>query len=144
MSKINNRRTVITIDGICIALIEVDNVDYEILMFNKGYDAVPKDDVYSVTKQDLIDHPEKFRPYTYTRSSYFAVSYEEFANGHIDYEYGTWSDNEHADCELLLDDDLIRWDLEYMEKHYPELYKKLLVNSGLPTQGNTDDDTKNK
>lgn len=142
MSKINNRRTVITIDGICTALIDIDNVDYERFMFNKGYDAVPKNDVDAVTKQDLIDHPEKFRPYTCARSSDFEVSYKEFANGHIDYEHGTWSDNEHTNWEFLLIDEFIGWDLEYMEKHYPKLYKKLLVNSGSPPTNVTDDDTK--
>lgn len=79
----------ITVDGYCYVLgDDAGNIYYERSMFNRGYDAVPKDDAGSVTKQDLIDHPEKFRPYTYARSSDFTVSYEEFANGYIDYEHG--------------------------------------------------------
>lgn len=133
----------ITVDGYCYILGDEDsNIYFERSMFNRGYPAVPKDNAVSVTKQDLVDHPEKFRPYTYARSSDFTVSYEEFANGHIDYEDGTWSNNERDDWRFLLIDEFIGLDLEYMEKHYPELYKKLLSNNGLPVQGRTDDGTK--
>lgn len=106
--------------------------EYEDFMSMHGYTLVPKEWVDSVTKQDLIDHPEKFRPYAYARSSYCILTYEEFADGHMDYGYyeKTWSNG--IINNLLLIDDYIIWDLEYMKMYYPKLYLRLLLNLSRP------------
>ena len=115
--------------------------DYERFMHMQGYSAVPKDDVDSVTKQDLIDHPEKFRPYTHAKCSNFCISYEKFANGDLKYENGKWDRGDHV--HLRLKEDLIGWDLMYMKEHHPKLYKKLLLNNDLPVQDDVEVDTDN-
>ena len=104
--------------------------EYEDFMSMHGYTLVPKEWVDSVTKQDLIDHPEKFRPYTYAIPSYCIFSYGNFANGYMDYIYETWRNR--INNLLLTDDHAIIWDMEYMRKCYPEFYAKLFPNISLP------------
>ncbi len=125
-----------------VGTINIDGKDYtlkctpgeyeDFIFMHHGYTAVPKEWVDSVTKQDLIDHPEKFRPYAYARSSYCILTYEEFADGHMDYGYyeKTWSNG--IINNLLLIDDYIIWDLKYMKMYYPEFYAKLFPNISLP------------
>lgn len=103
--------------------------EYEDFIFMHGYALVPKEWVDSVTKQDLIDHPEKFRPYTYVIPSYCIFSYGNFANGY-DYICEIWRNG--INNLLLTDDHTIIWDMEYMRKCYPEFYAKLFPNNGLP------------
>ena len=106
--------------------------EYEDFIFMHGYTLVPKEWVDSVTKQDLIDHPEKFRPYTYAIPSYCIFSYGDFANGYMDYGYyeKTWSNGIINNLPLI--DDYIIWDLKYMKMYYPEFYAKLFPNISLP------------
>ena len=128
------------IDGEYIDLHCMTTSEYEEFMFKKNYTAVPEDFAYCVTKQHLITHPDRFRPYTYSRSSSFTLSYEDFANGCIEYKNDKWySTNDN----ILLNEDLIDQDLTYMERHYPELYKKLLSNNGLSAHDRTKNTSQN-
>ena len=127
----------ITVDGYCYVLGDEDgNIYFERSMFNRGYDAVPKEDAGSVTKQDLIDHPEKFRPYTYSRSSDFCMSYEKFAKYGLKYIH--YSDgrsiiasdaSKHASFN---DKHKLIQDLVYMKKNHPGLYDEMLKKSNIP------------
>ena len=123
-----------------VGTINIDGKDYtlkctpgeyeDFIFMHHGYTAVPKEWVDSVTKQDLIDHPEKFRPYAYARSSYYIFSYGNFANCYMDYIYETWRNS--INNLLLTNDHAIIWDMEYMRKCYPEFYAKLFPNISLP------------
>ena len=122
-----------------VGTINIDGKDYtlkctpgeyeDFIFMHHGYTAVPKEWVDSVTKQDLIDHPEKFRPYAYARSSYCIFSYGNFANCYMDYICESWRNRIN---NLLLIDDHIIWDLKYMKMYYPEFYAKLFPNISLP------------
>ena len=123
-----------------VGTINIDGKDYtlkctpgeyeDFIFMHHGYTAVPKEWVDSVTKQDLIDHPEKFRPYTYVIPSYYIFIYGNFANCYMDYIYETWRNS--INNLLLTNDHAIIWDMEYMRKCYPEFYAKLFPNNGLP------------
>lgn len=124
----------IIIDGILFAAYSANN--YEKSIYERGYTAVPKDDVDSVTKQDLINHPEKFRPYIYTRSSDFILSYEDFATYGLRYLH-------YSDGRSILVSDIdshtsfkdkykLIQDLVYMKKNYPGLYDEMLKKSNIP------------
>lgn len=102
--------------------------EYEDFMSIHGYILVPKEWVDSVTKQDLIDHPEKFRPYTYAIPSYCIFSYGDFANSY-DYICKIWRNG--INNLLLTNDHAIIWDMEYMRKRYPEFYAKLFPTINL-------------
>lgn len=107
---------------------------FERHMYEKyNYIVVPKSDVVSITKQDLIDHPEKFRPFVHSKSMGTAYS-DEFFTSHLRYHNNKWMwcldtniPEDYSDCPEFLD-----YDVMYMEKYYPKLYKKLLSDNGLP------------
>ena len=105
--------------------------DYMYRVYN--YMVVPKLDVTSITKQDLIDHPEKFRPFVHSKSMGTAYS-EEFFTSHLRYYNNKWmwclDTNIPRDCTNC--PEFLDYDIAYMEKYYPKLYKKVLSDNGLP------------
>lgn len=105
--------------------------DYMYRVYN--YMVVPKLDVTSITKQDLIDHPEKFRPFVHSKSMGTAYS-EEFFTSHLRYYNNKWmwclDTNIPKDCTNC--PEFLDYDIAYMEKYYPKLYKKVLSDNGLP------------
>ena len=124
------------IDGIGICFKGIMQIDYEAILNDYGYTAIPKDDIVSVTKQDLIDHPDKFRPYTYSKSSGFSISYEDMAEKgfkHIRYSDGrdiiVCNADDHTSFEN--EDELVQ-DLVYMRENYQNLYDKLVTTSDIP------------
>lgn len=111
-----------------------------------GYTMLPKENVTSITKQDLVDHPEKFEPFIYSPflkdkySEIIEIKVLSYNNGkwvfdnlskNPNYEWEPWMLLLFSTVDELSDDDVL-WDVMYMEKHHPELYKKLLQDNGLP------------
>ncbi len=109
---------------------------FESLMRDLGYPLCVKFDEHAyekpnVTKQDLVDHPDWFEPYKFTRS----VDSWKY-DGCIEafrYKDGKWAwdrskspdpcvvvGNEPRDLEIIAQD------VAYMKQWYPELYKKIL------------------
>lgn len=109
---------------------------FESLMRDLGYPLCVKFDEHAyekpdVTKQDLVDHPDRFEPYKFTRS----VDSWKY-DGCIEafrYKDGKWAwdrskspdpcvvvGNEPRDLEIIAQD------VAYMKQWYPELYKKIL------------------
>lgn len=123
----------IIIDGILFAAYNPNN--YEKSIYERGYTAVPKDNVDNITKQDLINHPEKFRPYAYTRSSDFILSYEDFATyglRYLHYSDGRSRILSDANTPIDIKGDKLVHDLVYMKKNHPGLYGEMLKKSNIP------------
>lgn len=111
--------------------------DFELLMRETGYPLAPKLNGYgckedpSITKQDLIDHPDWFEPYKFTRSA-DSWKYEECIEA-FRYKDGkwVWDRSKSPDSCLVVgnkpsDLEIIAQDVAYMKQWYPELYKKVL------------------
>ena len=92
-----------------------------------GYTMVPNDNVTSITKDDLVNHPEKFKPFKYSRLlSSSGCTYDELI-GRLRYHNGNWrygnGVRKLAVGELR---PTISEEVLYIERYYPELYKKLI------------------
>lgn len=111
--------------------------DFELLMRETGYPLCPKLNGYgckedpSITKQDLIDHPDWFEPYKFTRSV-DSWKYEECIEA-FRYKDGKWiwDRSKSPDSCVVVgnkpsDLEIIAQDVAYMKQWYPELYKKVL------------------
>ena len=117
-------------------LYDMSTGEYEWFMYDRGYTAIPKDNIISVSRQDLVEHPDKFRPYMYSRSSWFSISYEDMAEKgfkHIRYSDGrdiiVCNADDHTSFEN--EDELVQ-DLVYMRENYQNLYDKLVTTSDIP------------
>ena len=134
----NKTRKLMIIDGRDCAgfLYDIPTGEYEWFMYDRGYTAIPKDDIISVSRQDLVEHPDKFRPYMYSRSSWFSISYEDMAEKgfkHIRYSDGRDIIVCNADDHTIFEneDELVQ-DLIYMRENYQNLYDKLVTTSDIP------------
>lgn len=112
------------------------------------YVVAPKSNITSITKQDLTDHPEKFRPFVFSRSTDFEFTNNEFID-YLKYTNGKWT---YFDNVCWIDEpgnsapypEFIDFDVMYMEKYYPDLYKEILKNNGLPETYSLIKETGNK
>lgn len=133
MAVTKNGHRWIDVDGQVIN--SLPESEYEYFMHERRYTAIPKDDVYSVTKQDLIDHPEKFRPYVYSMASDFDISYKELAECGLNYFYypdGRCTIKSNVDMHISFEDkDELVQDLVYMRENYQELYDELVTTSDI-------------
>ena len=134
----NKTRKLMIIDGRDCAgfLYDMSTGEYEWFMYDRGYTAIPKDNIISVSRQDLVEHPDKFRPYMYSRSSWFSISYEDMAEKgfkHIRYSDGRDLIVCNADDHTIFEneDELVQ-DLVYMRENYPGLYDEMLKKSDIP------------
>lgn len=134
----NKTRKLMIIDGRNCGgfLYDIPTGEYEWFMYDRGYTAIPKDDIISVSRQDLVEHPDKFRPYTYSKSSGFSISYEDMAEKgfkHLRYSDGrdiiVCNADDHTSFKN--EDELVQ-DLVYMRENYRNLYDKLVTTSDIP------------
>lgn len=121
------------IDGKPAPAFCMDESGFERSMYKDyGYTTmIPKDDVESITKQDLIDHPEKFKPFKYSICTGFHIKYKHLKDL-IKYINGKWEWVSRMKCAANPRTKTITKDVIYMELHYPKYYKKLITKNGLP------------
>lgn len=131
------------VDSYNIAVLEIDGVkrgafvgfsksSFEKMLYNKyGYMVMPKTNVTSITKQDLVDHPEKFRPFKHSICTGFGIPYKHLKDS-IKYINGKWEWVSRMKCDANPRTETITKDVIYMEIHYPKYYKKLIEKNGLP------------
>lgn len=116
--------------------------DFELLMRETGYPLAPKLNGYgckedpSITKQDLIDHPDWFEPYKFPfiviKSWGGDWKYEECIEA-FRYKDGkwVWDRSKSPDPCVVVGNqantsEIMAQDVAYMKQWYPELYKKVL------------------
>lgn len=132
----------VIVDGelICGSIIDEfgeETSEFEERMRKTGYPLCPKLNGYgckedpSITKQDLVDHPDWFEPYKFTRSN-DSWKYEECIEA-FRYKDGkwVWDRSKSPDSRAVVgnkpsDLEIIAQDVAYMKQWYPELYKKVL------------------
>lgn len=104
---------------------------------NYGYTVIPKRDVTSITKQDLINHPEKFVPFAYSKSTDIEYVDEEFIN-YLKCTNGKWKYSSTDDWYVdepgnnATYPEFVEFDVMYLERFYPHLYQQVLRNNNLP------------
>lgn len=142
----------VIVDGelICGSIIDEfgeETYQFERRMRKTGYPLCPKLNGYgckedpSITKQDLIDHPDWFEPYKFPfiviKSWGGDWKYEECIEA-FRYKDGKWAWDDSKSpnpCVVVGNQanasEIMAQDVAYMKQWYPELYKKVLELNGL-------------
>lgn len=118
-----------------------EHYDFEEAMRETGYPLSPKLNGYgckedpSITKQDLIDHPDWFEPYKFPLIAILSWANWKFEDCVECFRYkdGKWDWDESKSSNPCVRMDhtpkglnAIAQDIDYMKEWYPELYKKVL------------------
>ena len=114
---------------------------FEEVMRETGYPLVPKLNGYgckedpSITKQDLVDHPDWFEPYKFPLIAILSWGGWTFEDSVECFRYKDgkwdWDESKSSDPCARMDHtpkglNAIAQDVAYMKQWYPELYKKVL------------------
>lgn len=115
--------------------------DFEELMRETGYPLCPKLNGYgcakdpSITKQDLVDHPDWFEPYKFSLITILSGGGWKFEECIEAFRYKdgkwVWDRSKSPSPNYVIgenpgDSEIIAQDVAYMKQWYPELYKKIL------------------